>query len=167
LCGGSSLVTPARIPRSTPPAYWRILRYWALTPVGTARLGKPLHPTVYACFACGRLAGGQLLPSSWGHLVVVWRLERAHLIPHSLGGKATPSNMVLLCHRCHLDLEPVVHEFGPDAALRWIARHEPWPSTWASSLAWIGTALIDELVAQGRVPWAPWYQQQQENGEDD
>jgi hypothetical protein len=75
--------------------------------------------------------------------------------------------MVLLCHRCHLDLEPVVYEFGPDAALRWIARHEPWPATWARSLAWIGTDLIDELVAQGRVPWAPWYQQQQENGEDD
>lgn len=30
-------------------------------------------------------------------------LERCHIIPESLGGKDEPSNLVLLCHRCHLD----------------------------------------------------------------
>lgn len=30
-------------------------------------------------------------------------LERCHIIPHSLGGKDEPSNLVLLCKRCHLD----------------------------------------------------------------
>lgn len=28
-------------------------------------------------------------------------LHRCHIIPHSLGGKDDPSNMVLLCNRCH------------------------------------------------------------------
>ena len=28
-------------------------------------------------------------------------LHRCHIIPHSLGGKDEPSNMVLLCNRCH------------------------------------------------------------------
>lgn len=31
------------------------------------------------------------------------KLERCHIVPHSLGGKDTPSNFVLLCKRCHID----------------------------------------------------------------
>ena len=30
-------------------------------------------------------------------------LERCHIIPHSIGGKDEPSNLVLLCKRCHAD----------------------------------------------------------------
>ena len=30
-------------------------------------------------------------------------LERCHIVPESLGGKDEPSNLVLLCHRCHID----------------------------------------------------------------
>lgn len=32
-----------------------------------------------------------------------YNLERCHIVPESLGGKDEPSNLVLLCHRCHLD----------------------------------------------------------------
>lgn len=32
-----------------------------------------------------------------------YNLERCHIVPTSLGGKDEPSNLVLLCHRCHLD----------------------------------------------------------------
>lgn len=31
------------------------------------------------------------------------RLQRCHIIPDSLGGKDEPSNLVLLCERCHID----------------------------------------------------------------
>lgn len=31
------------------------------------------------------------------------KLQRCHIIPESLGGKDEPSNLVLLCHKCHLD----------------------------------------------------------------
>ena len=30
-------------------------------------------------------------------------LERCHIVPDSLGGKDEPSNLVLLCKRCHAD----------------------------------------------------------------
>ena len=30
-------------------------------------------------------------------------LERCHIVPHALGGKDEPSNIVLLCHRCHAE----------------------------------------------------------------
>lgn len=30
-------------------------------------------------------------------------LERCHIVPASLGGKDEPSNLVLLCKRCHID----------------------------------------------------------------
>lgn len=30
-------------------------------------------------------------------------LERCHIIPNSLGGEDTASNLILLCHRCHLE----------------------------------------------------------------
>ena len=32
-----------------------------------------------------------------------YNLERCHIVPASLGGKDEPSNLDLLCHRCHLD----------------------------------------------------------------
>ena len=32
-----------------------------------------------------------------------YNLKRCHIVPASLGGKDEPSNLVLLCHRCHLD----------------------------------------------------------------
>ncbi len=31
------------------------------------------------------------------------RLQRCHIIPDSLGGRDEPSNLVLLCERCHID----------------------------------------------------------------
>ena len=34
-------------------------------------------------------------------------LERCHIIPDSLGGKDTPSNLVLLCKRCHIEASNV------------------------------------------------------------
>ena len=30
-------------------------------------------------------------------------LELCHIVPHALGGKDEPSNIVLLCHRCHAE----------------------------------------------------------------
>ncbi|MCY9578743.1 HNH endonuclease [Paenibacillus alvei] len=30
-------------------------------------------------------------------------LERCHIVPEALGGKDEASNLILLCHRCHLE----------------------------------------------------------------
>lgn len=44
-------------------------------------------------------------------------LERCHIVPASLGGSAEPSNLVLLCHRCHLDNPNVA---DPEIMWDWI-----------------------------------------------
>lgn len=41
-------------------------------------------------------------------------LERCHIIPHSLGGKDAPENLVLLCKRCHAEGPNVV-----DSEIMW------------------------------------------------
>ena len=45
------------------------------------------------------------------------RLERCHIIPDSLGGKPEPSNLVLLCHSCHLEAPNVIYK---EAMLDWL-----------------------------------------------
>ena len=45
------------------------------------------------------------------------RLERCHIVPDSLGGKPEPSNMVLLCHSCHLEAPNVSYK---EAMLDWL-----------------------------------------------
>lgn len=37
----------------------------------------------------------------WNCGIETKSLERAHIIPHSLGGEDTADNYVLLCHACH------------------------------------------------------------------
>ncbi len=44
-------------------------------------------------------------------------LERAHIVPASLGGRDEPSNLVLLCRRCHLE-NPNVSD--PEIMWDWI-----------------------------------------------
>ena len=42
-------------------------------------------------------------------------LERCHIVPHSLGGLDSPSNLVLLCYRCHKEAPNVA-----DPRFMWI-----------------------------------------------
>jgi hypothetical protein len=103
-----------------------IARYWLETPIGLERLpgncaiGAELEP---CCFACGFDAARRGISSEgWG----AWEraaLDRCHLVPRRLGGDESPSNLVLLCRRCHRDAPNV-----GDAIymLRWIAERESW-----------------------------------------
>ncbi|MBP2028393.1 hypothetical protein J2Z35_002194 [Acetoanaerobium pronyense] len=45
------------------------------------------------------------------------RLERCHIIPYSLGGTDLPSNLVLLCPRCHIENPNVT---DPEIMWDWI-----------------------------------------------
>lgn len=49
------------------------------------------------------------------------KLERCHIVPHSLGGKDIPSNYVLLCKRCHLD-NPNVSD--PEIMWDWLKAYQ-------------------------------------------
>lgn len=44
-------------------------------------------------------------------------LERCHIVPNSLGGEDKPSNLVLLCYRCHLENPNVT---DPEITWDWI-----------------------------------------------
>ncbi|VUX10777.1 HNH endonuclease [Streptococcus constellatus] len=49
------------------------------------------------------------------------RLERCHIIPYSLGGGDSPSNLVLLCKRCHLENPNVV---DPEIMWYWLKAYQ-------------------------------------------
>lgn len=67
------------------------------------------------CFACRKcvmsvlddenyedwLENDEGLKNIWNHRETRRNLERAHIIPHSLGGDENPQNMFLLCKCCH------------------------------------------------------------------
>lgn len=98
-----------------------IATYWA----GRKLPGTDYVPCIDAgepnCFACS--AWGRYDAQAWGREHTWERgvtLERAHVVPRSLGGSDEPENIVLLCYDCHLA--------APDTAeaqymWRWLAAH--------------------------------------------
>jgi HNH endonuclease len=75
------------------------------------------------------------------------KLEKCHIVPDRLGGSDKPENLILLCHRCHLDQPNVV---DPVATWNWLRNN-------AVSLYdtdWIIRG-IDEFKRQfGRTPFS-------------
>jgi hypothetical protein len=63
-------------------------------------------------------------------------LQRAHLFAHACGGPFTVENVVLLCDLCHAESDAISSTLGPDAMLRWVARHEPWGEVVARHMTW-------------------------------
>jgi len=60
-------------------------------------------------------------------------LQRAHIIPDSLGGKDTPDNIVLLCDRCHKEAPNVT---DPEIMWDWIKAYSvPFYNTFWTILA--------------------------------
>jgi hypothetical protein len=74
------------------------------------------------CFACG--AWGKYDAQAWGRDHSWERgisLDRAHVIPKSLGGSDDdPANRVLLCHECHLAAPDTI---DPRYMWKWLAGH--------------------------------------------
>lgn len=64
----------------------QIVAYWA-DHVSEAGLSIDFSEAQERCWRCGCQRS----------------LERCHIVPDSLGGADTASNLVLLCKRCHLD----------------------------------------------------------------
>jgi 5-methylcytosine-specific restriction endonuclease McrA len=102
-----------------------IARYWLGTSTGLERLpdncaiGGELEP---CCFACGFDAVRHDVSAEGWDGWETAALDRCHLVPRTLGGDESPSNLVLLCRRCHRDAPNVGH---PTYMLRWIAEREP------------------------------------------
>jgi len=100
-----------------------IARYWLDSAEGLARLPENCgidYEDEPCCFACGFYAAREHGIGGWA----AWNraaLDRCHLVPRQLGGDESPSNLVLLCNRCHRDAPNVG---DPEYMLRWIAERE-------------------------------------------
>lgn len=100
---------------STLPSVRSINSYWlhrglpeGVTPVYDA--GEP------SCFACGWHDDDKL----------TFGLERAHVIPRSVGGGDDPENLALLCSKCHKEAPDTL---DADWFWRWVAKRpsdNPW-----------------------------------------
>lgn len=100
------------------PTKWAVVQYWSTAPLGHEVFAPHLSIDSPCCFACGWLSErwkeGRSAKAAWGHA----RLERAHIVPASLGGSADVSNIILLCAPCHRE-SPDWHE--PSEMARWIS----------------------------------------------
>lgn len=71
------------------------------------------------CFMCGFLADeikeGEKLKDFWNKPS---KLEKAHIIPHSLGGVEEPFNMIFLCGQCHQEAPDTIDY---DSNLKWVS----------------------------------------------
>jgi hypothetical protein len=129
-------------PRGTPPNRETIGVYWGNRSI-------PGHPNRIAmfteepqCFACGwhEINGRNL----YAHL------ERAHVIPHSLGGPNAVENYALLCSECHRRAPNVG---DPQWFWDWVAAHEldgepfAWPFECVRAAVDVLTQQEQEIVA--------------------
>ncbi|GGT71381.1 HNH endonuclease [Streptomyces coeruleorubidus] len=118
------------------PSKWKIAQHWEKNPrrrdfAPHLRLDEP------CCFACGWLSERwnlATLQASWQRA----NLERAHIIPKSLGGPDDASNLLLLCRPCHQESPDWV---DPEQMTRWIATREERPSREVETfMAWLAAA---------------------------
>ncbi|MEU4609339.1 HNH endonuclease [Streptomyces umbrinus] len=118
------------------PSKWKIAQHWNESLKRDA-FAPHLLLDEPCCFACGwfsqrwKQATAQ---ASWQRA----NLERAHIIPSSLGGPDDASNLLLLCNPCHQESPDWV---DPAQMARWIATREERPSRELETfLAWFAAA---------------------------
>lgn len=111
---------------------WRkkIVEYWMK--VEPSFVDDPDTP---ACFACG--FDGYCGWNTWGAA----RLEEAHIIAASIGGKVEPENLLLLCKRCHAEA-PMTSV--PWILLDWVRQRQSHVAyVWEQAESAIGASGID------------------------
>ncbi|WP_327222962.1 HNH endonuclease [Streptomyces platensis] len=128
----------------TVPSKWEIAQHWACSPdreVFAPRmydLGEP------CCFACGWYSerwDKATARTSWQRAT----LDRAHIVPASLGGSDEASNLLLLCSPCHQESPDWP---DPQEMARWVASRPSRRSKEFEGLeAWIQAAAeVPEFV---------------------
>ncbi|MEV8425418.1 HNH endonuclease [Streptomyces niveus] len=118
------------------PSKWKIAQHWNESP-RREDFAPHLLLDEPCCFACGwfserwKRATAQ---ASWQRA----NLERAHLIPSSLGGPDDASNLLLLCKPCHQESPDWM---DPEQMARWIATRDERPSREVETfVAWVAAA---------------------------
>lgn len=103
------------------PSTLSIAEYWELGNPDNPDRGLHCDVGEPACWACGVYVIGDGEGTEEAYASVSEWLERAHLIAHAAGGSEQVSNLVLLCHMCHKDMD---RELGlntdRELALDWV-----------------------------------------------
>jgi hypothetical protein len=86
--------------RGQVPSVAAIVAYWHGR-IPETDLGTDWDEAAERCWCCGQRR----------------KLEKAHIVPHALGGSMEPANLVLLCSECHRRAPDVT---DPAAMLEWI-----------------------------------------------
>lgn len=120
------------------PSRWAIVEHWASSPDRGRFARHLLDLGEPSCFACGwyreRWDDPNTPSARWNGS----GLERAHIVPDSLGGAGTPDNLVLLCKPCHIDSPDWA---DPSEMARFIAGRKPRNSNvWEYAEAWVRAA---------------------------
>lgn len=105
------------------PSKWLIAQFWAASPNGE-KFAPYLQLDEPCCFACGWFSEHwkKATPqASWQRAT----LDRAHIVPRSLGGPDDVANLLLLCRPCH---EESPDWSDPEQMAHWIAAREERPS---------------------------------------
>ncbi|GHE92550.1 hypothetical protein GCM10018785_68420 [Streptomyces longispororuber] len=119
------------------PSKREIAQFWA-----RSKQRDEFAPHLYGldhpcCFACGWFSEHWDKPTPRAR----WQratLDRAHIVPRSLGGADTVDNLLLLCRPCHQE-SPDWSE--PREMARWIAKRPERPSKeWETLEAWFAAA---------------------------
>jgi hypothetical protein len=118
-----------RAPRGNTPTGLAIAKYWSEhEPSFGIDWGEP------SCFACGWYDSTRpTVPQVT--MIQAWdksRLQKAHLVPHALGGSVDVSNLVMLCEECHLDAPDWA---APEFMLDWMRRRPSWMDRWAAQFS--------------------------------
>ncbi|MGW7053149.1 HNH endonuclease [Streptomyces sp. NPDC054887] len=121
----------------TVPSKWAIAQHWA-----ASAQRHTFAPRMYdlgepCCFACGWYS------ERWdkGSARINWEratLERAHIVPSSLGGSDEADNLILLCSPCHKESPDWP---DPREMARWLAKRPARSSKEFEDLdSWIAAA---------------------------
>jgi len=77
-------------------------------------------------------------------------LQRCHIVPHSLGGTDQPSNLVLLCGRCHLE-NPNTSD--PKYFWMWLDAHRSLSLHGMYNTYWFNRGIEEYRKVFGREPF--------------
>jgi hypothetical protein len=108
----------SEVQRAGPATKLSILKYWI---EHADELGLEIvdfsNPN---CFACGAIPAATMKTKNleWTEKI---RLQRAHIVPKSLGGSNDRENLLLLCDLCHKECPDINDR---DLVLRWV-RNRP------------------------------------------
>ena len=116
-----------------PPSVVKIIKYWMDNNIFEDEPSSWFNPAIDvgepSCFGCGLWTDNwdikhkdnrrNTWQKCWKGATEGLGLERAHVIPYSLGGSDEPSNFVMLCAECHADAPNVNNR---EYFLRWVLR---------------------------------------------